>query len=425
MGNCCLGRENATSQDNGELPSAIDSRYRAARSVHLWWKPSGEGDIVAFYNEVRVTQSTPGSYFMVCGFDGGYFGIQEMPDLSHRVLFSVWDASSEMYQGKDDPRLVPLDDRVQILNQASDVLVQRFGGEGTGAQCLDDATGWQKRNVVACLVECRKSPSGRACYSAFVRNRPDAPWKHLATYRVACGKRFQGFYSFIEDFRRDYNSTMCLRKADFGPAWFRTVSGEWLPAVEAGFTASGASWERPDNIDTCEGDADGLRTLATGGNDLAGAHKLKSNFKLCPGHDGPPGAAPCADFPPEDIQDLTPLPCVEAQGPACPLCGGGLGVGGGRGPFCGGETCEPLQCAHVDRERCVWPRSQGGKSEYCRFHASNGKDCPLCLGTVAGSGPYCAGDCCGSAQCQGKSPFATSGRCPFPCSGGAMCGLHR
>ena len=38
---------------------------RAARSVHLWYKAP---QAVEFYNEVKVEQSTDGSYFMVCGF---------------------------------------------------------------------------------------------------------------------------------------------------------------------------------------------------------------------------------------------------------------------------------------------------------------------------------------------------------------------
>ncbi len=47
----------------------------ACRSVHLFYSaPEG----VAFYNEVTVGQSAAGTYFMACGFDLGYFGIQEL-----------------------------------------------------------------------------------------------------------------------------------------------------------------------------------------------------------------------------------------------------------------------------------------------------------------------------------------------------------
>jgi hypothetical protein len=48
---------------------------RAARSVHLSYA-AGEGDL--FYNEVTAEQSTSGSYFMACGWNTGYFGMQEL-----------------------------------------------------------------------------------------------------------------------------------------------------------------------------------------------------------------------------------------------------------------------------------------------------------------------------------------------------------
>src|SRR4051812_45498886 len=65
-----------------------DAPTRAARSVHLWY-PAPQA--VAFYNEVTVERSTPGSYFMVCGFNHGYFGIQEKGRGEKVALFSIWD----------------------------------------------------------------------------------------------------------------------------------------------------------------------------------------------------------------------------------------------------------------------------------------------------------------------------------------------
>ena len=89
---------------------------------------------MAFSSKVVVQATTPGSFFMCCGFSGGYFGLQDHGGF-RRILFSVWDVSSEMYQGRDDPVETRSEDRVQVLYQAPHVHVQRFGGEGTGAQC--------------------------------------------------------------------------------------------------------------------------------------------------------------------------------------------------------------------------------------------------------------------------------------------------
>src|SRR5262249_31296271 len=70
------------------LAAVQDPPPRAARSVHLWWSAPEGSD---FYNEARVEQSVPGSYFMACGWNTGYFGIQELGDGKKIVLFSVWD----------------------------------------------------------------------------------------------------------------------------------------------------------------------------------------------------------------------------------------------------------------------------------------------------------------------------------------------
>src|SRR5690349_15210398 len=82
---------------------------RAARSVHLHY-PAPEAD--AFYNELTVERSVPGSYFMACGFSHGYFGIQELGGGKKVVLFSVWDPTRG-----DDAADVPLEQRVEVLHQ--------------------------------------------------------------------------------------------------------------------------------------------------------------------------------------------------------------------------------------------------------------------------------------------------------------------
>ena len=92
-----------------------DAAPRAARSVHLGWDaPEG----LEFTAEVRVDQSVPGSYFMVCGWNTGYFGMQELSGSKEPrkiVLFSVWDPSKG-----DDPGKVPPEKRVEVLESDPD-----------------------------------------------------------------------------------------------------------------------------------------------------------------------------------------------------------------------------------------------------------------------------------------------------------------
>src|SRR5436190_5771536 len=104
-------------------------QFRAARSVHLHF-PAPQG--VLFYNEVVVGKSVNGSYFMACGWNTGYFGIQQLGTAEDKVvLFSVWDPAKG-----DDPNAVKIEDRVEVLYQGEGVRIKRFGGEGTGGQCM-------------------------------------------------------------------------------------------------------------------------------------------------------------------------------------------------------------------------------------------------------------------------------------------------
>jgi Domain of unknown function (DUF3472)/Domain of unknown function (DUF5077) len=247
---------------------------RAARSVHLHY-PAPEAD--AFYNELAVEQSVPGSYFMACGFSHGYFGIQELSRGRKVVIFSVWDPTRG-----DDAAKVPPEQRVEILHQDPDVEVKRFGGEGTGGQSFfkyDWKVGETCRFLVRAKVEGEKT-----AYAAYFYLRETKSWKHLVTFRTRTGgERLKGLYSFIEDFRRDTRSATQTRRATFSNGWVH--SDGWKPLLAARFTASGAAWEAKETIDA--GVADGRFYLQTGG-DTKTATPLNSKIERPGGNASPP-----------------------------------------------------------------------------------------------------------------------------------------
>src|ERR1700678_1099199 len=115
----CLGALLSCAQMGAQMGAQTSLEPRAARSVHLRYQGP---DATAFYNEVTVEESVPGSYFMACGFHQGYFGIQELrPGQDRVVLFSVWDPGTQNNQGS-----VPAGQRVEELYHADDVTVRRF-----------------------------------------------------------------------------------------------------------------------------------------------------------------------------------------------------------------------------------------------------------------------------------------------------------
>jgi hypothetical protein len=241
---------------HGAALIAADSvEPRAARSVHLGWI-APEGDL--FYQEMTIERSVPGSYFMAAGWNTGYFGLQELSSSTNKiVLFSVWDRAKG-----NNPTAVPEDQRVEVMKRDPDVIIKRFGGEGTGGQCKWNylwKTGEVYRFVVQAVVQ-----SNKTAYAGYFFHNEENRWKHLVTFRTLTGgSSLKGYYSFVEDFRRDGRSVRESRRATFTDGWVRTTDQKWLQLTRGRFTASNATWEDKDRIDA--GVIGNHFYLATGG----------------------------------------------------------------------------------------------------------------------------------------------------------------
>ena len=214
-------------------------------------------DAAVFTTEMTVLESTPGSYFMAAGWNTGYFGIQELAAGRKVVIFSVWDPTKG-----DDPQAVKAEDRVECLHSAAGMRIKRFGGEGTGGQCMGDLA-WKIGTPLRFAVVAR--PDGdKTAYEGHLREGDGADWTHLVTFRTRSGGApLRGLYSFVEDFRRDGRSVNEVRRAGFHDGWVKATDGNWQPLVKARFTASGAEWEAKDSIAAAV-DGDSF-TLVTGG----------------------------------------------------------------------------------------------------------------------------------------------------------------
>ena len=228
---------------------------RAARSVHLGYR-APEGDLI--YNELIVDESVNGSYFMVCGWNTGYFGIQQLGSPTNKVaIFSVWDPGKS-----DDPRAVQPEERVEVLFEGEGTRIRRFGGEGTGGQCMTPFAwhvGETNRFALAAEVQ-----NDKTAYTAWLFTPATNGWRRLATFRTRTGGHWlSGYYSFVEDFRRDGRSANEARRARFGHGWVHTRTNGWQSLERARFTASSATWEAKETIDA--GTDRSWFYLATGG----------------------------------------------------------------------------------------------------------------------------------------------------------------
>jgi hypothetical protein len=213
----------------GEICSA-DEKLKgiACRSVHLAYTAAESS---AFCLDVTVDSSAAGTYVMVCGWDAGYFGLQELANGKKLILFSVWDPHDQ-----DDPNSVPEEKRVRTLHKDEQVRVGRFGGEGTGGQSFFEYD-WKIGETYRFLVRAKKE-GDRSEYSGdfFIPEKKE--WKHLVTFSTPNGgKILRGHYSFVEDFRRNRVSTTRTRQAHFSNGWVQTTEDEWQPVTTARFTA--------------------------------------------------------------------------------------------------------------------------------------------------------------------------------------------
>jgi hypothetical protein len=242
----------------------------ACRSVHLAY-PAAEG--VAFYNEITVDNSAVGTYFMVCGWDKGYYGIQELGSGKRVLIFSVWDS------GQNDPSAVKQDNRTRLIYKDEKVRTRRFGGEGTGGQSFFDYD-WKPGQTYRFLVTAKRDGQ-RTQYAGYFYLPEDKTWKHLVTFSTVTGGRsLRGYYAFIEDFKRDKVSTTKVRKAHFGNGWVRTTRGEWVALRRARFTADS------NPVVNIDAGVDGDRFfLATGGETKNTGTKLR-DFMDAPVEEG-------------------------------------------------------------------------------------------------------------------------------------------
>lgn len=269
----------------------------ACRSVHL--QQSGPAG-TAFYNELTVEKSAEGTYFCVCGFNHGYYGLQEQRGGKKVLIFSVWDPGKQ-----NDPNAVADEQRVKLLDKDDAVRVGRFGNEGTGGQSFLDFD-WQPGETYRFLVTATPNEK-RTEFSAWfflpeqkqseAGNREagvGGKWKKLATFstitaaqKSKASQSLSGYYSFVEDFRRNRVSTEHARRARFGNGWVRDTSGKWQPIASAKFTADS---NPATNIDA--GQAAGRFFLATGGDTKNDGTKLSEQIVLPMANRQPPADLP-------------------------------------------------------------------------------------------------------------------------------------
>lgn len=221
--------------------------YLSSPSVHLaGWKSTATGAPTTasydwIYEEVMLPTESDliGTYTMSLGALSGYMGIQVNSTTDHSIIFSTWDNGTT-----DGGKTLSVDSMAAHVDWNADLMTpNRFGGEGSGVQCLLHGQLWHPGTYIRFLSNARTTTK---TYTKLVNGvstqviRPvtlvtawfDANdgkgWQYIATLRHPHGAQlFDSWYSFLENYnwpsgqmqRRSYYRNGFAHKK-IGNKWF-------------------------------------------------------------------------------------------------------------------------------------------------------------------------------------------------------------
>ncbi|MFD0894509.1 DUF3472 domain-containing protein [Luteolibacter ambystomatis] len=213
---------------------STDPSKRQCRGVHLGYEAPAAR---AAYIEVTPEKSSPGTYFCALGFNRGYLGIQDFGDGRKIAIFSVWGASDPT-DSKNPP---PADEQpVTLVQKGDNVLEGRLGGYGMAGQARL-VFRWEIGKPTRFFLQAKTTEDGTD-FTAHVFDPLQLKWRLVGIFRSHDNAgNVEGLYSFIEDFRRNFESAKVVHKAEYSNGWVLTTDNKWQPLLEARFTADATS----------------------------------------------------------------------------------------------------------------------------------------------------------------------------------------
>ena len=168
---------------------------------------------------------------MVNGFAEGYCGIQVNSETERRILFSVWSPFVT-----DNPNEIPDSARVLLLAKGENVVINEFGGEGSGGQSFLRYS-WKAGITYRFITRVHpdKNRKGATVYTSWFFDPEKNNWRIIASFsrpqKVTWYKRP---HSFLENFIPSQGHL--TRKVEFGNQWVINNQGKWTELTQAKFT---------------------------------------------------------------------------------------------------------------------------------------------------------------------------------------------
>ncbi|GEM_PF-2657217 len=171
--------------------------------------------------DVTVTTETPGTYYCALGWFGtdGYAGLQMTPGqrgndgktFYKHLHFSLWDT--------------PTNQAIPMIWKRPEVVVDGFGGEGTGVKSMWPFD-WKVGETYTIALKTWDTGPAQTAWGMWFRDGAKNQWYRTATwgYPKAGITIPAGTYSFLED----YLGTNQTREMRVGPSWKKNLAGKWV-----------------------------------------------------------------------------------------------------------------------------------------------------------------------------------------------------
>lgn len=212
---------------------------RRGPSVHLRYEVPKDRQIRYAYSEltVPVGQDPIGSFFMANGFGEGYFGMQVNKTDERRVLFSIWSPFKT-----DNPREIPEEQQIVLLQRGPDVHVGEFGNEGSGGQSYL-VYPWKAGRTYRFLTEVAPDGQGNTVYASWFGDKETNEWRLIARFRRPMTDTYlRGFHSFLESFSPTHG--YLERQANYGNVWVCDTDGVWHECTRCRLSVDATGRER-------------------------------------------------------------------------------------------------------------------------------------------------------------------------------------
>ncbi|HZZ74105.1 MAG TPA: DUF3472 domain-containing protein [Pirellulales bacterium] len=243
---------------------------RNAASVHLNYPLPADVKGAAFYAEATAVEDPLYTYYEVCGFQRGYFGMQVNGKDERRIIFSVWDSGKE---GVDRSKVAAAD-RVQLVAKGADVVAGDFGHEGTGGHS-HLVFPWKTGETQRFVVTAQPVDPQHTIYSGYYFRPDQKKWMLISSWNApGNGGWLHGLYSFNEDFVG--SNGQLRRQARFGNQWLKTDAGKWIELTTATFSHDPTGDK--DRLDRFGGITPAGQFFLSNGGFLAGTSKAGEKF---------------------------------------------------------------------------------------------------------------------------------------------------